>query len=41
MFQIAEFVANVLVLGIGVCFCVIAIGLFFLIANDVYEKVIE
>ena len=39
MYDIAEWIANVLVLGIGVFFCVLAIGLFLLMVVSVTDKV--
>ena len=39
MFDIAEWIANVLVLGIGVFFWVLAIGLFLLMVVSVTDKV--
>ena len=41
MFDIAEWVANVLVLGIGVFFWVLAIGMSFLIITELIEKIKE
>tara|TARA_R100000479_G_scaffold132761_1_gene70388 strand:- start:555 stop:737 length:183 start_codon:yes stop_codon:yes gene_type:complete len=41
MFDIAEWVANVLILGIGVFFWVLAIGMSFLIITELIEKVKE
>ena len=38
MFDIAEWIANVLVLGIGVFFWVLAIGLFLLMVVSVTDK---
>ncbi len=39
MFDIAEWIANVLILGIGVFFWVLAIGLFLLMVVSVTDKV--
>ena len=39
MFDIAKWIANVLVLGIGVFFWVLAIGLFLLMVVSVTDKV--
>lgn len=41
MFGIAEWVANVLILGIGVFFWVLAIGMSFLIITELIEKIKE
>lgn len=41
MFDIAEWVANVLILGIGVFFWVLAIGMSFLIITELIEKIKE
>ena len=41
MFDIAEWVANVLVLGIGVFFWVLAIGISFLIITELIDKIKE
>lgn len=38
MFDIAEWVANVLILGIGLFFWVLAIGMSFLIITELIEK---
>ncbi len=39
MFDIAEWVANVLILGIGVFFWVLAMGMSFLIITELIEKI--
>jgi len=39
MFDIAEWVANVLILGIGVFFWVLAMGMTFLIITELIDKV--
>ncbi len=39
MFDIAEWVANVLILGIGLFFWVLAIGMTFLIITELIDKV--
>jgi len=41
MFDIAEWVANILILGIGVFFWVLAIGITFLIINELINRVKE
>ena len=38
MFDIAEWVANILILGIGVFFWVLAIGITFLIINEIFNR---
>ena len=39
MFNIAEWIANVLILGLGVCFWMFALGLAFLIITELVNKV--
>ena len=39
MFDIAEWIANILILGIGACFWMLAIGLFLLMVVSVTDKV--
>ena len=41
MFDIAEWVANILILGIGVFFWVLATGITFLIINELIDRVKE
>lgn len=41
MFDIAEWVANVLILGIGIFFWVLAIGMSFLIITELINKIKE
>jgi len=41
MFNIAEWIANVLILGLGVFFWVISIALLFFVLNEAVSKVME
>tara|TARA_R100001015_G_C4421767_1_gene22109 strand:- start:269 stop:403 length:135 start_codon:yes stop_codon:yes gene_type:complete len=41
MFDIAEWVANILVLGLGVFFWALAVGVVLLITNEIRERIIN